>query len=202
MGLVADDQQVDARERVVAEAAIRIAARDGLDAVSMRTVAAEAGYSVGMVQRLFVTKDELLRNAMAAVAERLGARAARLNPQRSPRTALRSLALILLAVDGPDRADALVWITFSARAAFRPDLAAQLRDHYSPAQDSVQVLLDTAARRGQLVKGVRTDVAGTALLALIDGLTVQLLIGLVDLATAKQALYRTIDALFTKPAAP
>jgi len=196
-----DDQQLDARERVVAEAALRIAARDGLDAVSIRTVAAEAGYSLGMVQRLFATKDELMRRAMAMVAERLGSRVARLNPQRSPRTALRRLGVILLAMDDTERADALVWMTFSARAAFRPDLAAQLREHYSPAQYSVRLLLDIAKQRGELVNGVRTDLAATALLALIDGLTVHLLIGLIDLATAKRVLYRNIDAYFTNAGA-
>lgn len=197
-----DRRQADERERVVAEAAVAIAAREGVDAVSIRTVAAEAGYSVGMVQRLFASKDELMRRAMATVAERLGSRAAMLNPQRSPRITLRRLAVILLAVDGSERADALVWITFSARAAFRADLAAQLREHYSPAQSSVRMLLDKADQRGQLAKGVRTDLAATALLALVDGLTVQLLIGLVDLATAKRVLYRTIDALFTNVGAP
>lgn len=192
-----DDQQVDARERIVAEAVIAIAARDGLDAVSVRTVAAEAGYSVGMVQRLFVTKDELLRRAMVTVAERLESRAAQLDPQRSPRTALQRLALVLLAVEESGRDDALMWITFSARAAFRPDLAAQLREHYSPAQASMRRLLDTAKQSGQLVHGVRTELAATALLAMIDGLTIQLLIGAVDLATAKRVLRQDIDTLFT-----
>ena len=64
----------EARRRHIAAALQRIAAKEGLEGVSIRTVAAEAGLSVGAVQRDFATKDELLhfalRKTVDAVTER------------------------------------------------------------------------------------------------------------------------------------
>lgn len=52
--------------QVVVDAAIRTLARDGLDGLSVRKVAAEAGLSVGAVQHHYPTKNALL----VAAAER------------------------------------------------------------------------------------------------------------------------------------
>jgi AcrR family transcriptional regulator len=53
---------VDREERRsrIAEAILRIAASRGLDEVSLRDVAAEAGVSMGQVQHYFSTKREML----------------------------------------------------------------------------------------------------------------------------------------------
>lgn len=51
------------REQLI-EAALAVASRDGIDAATVRAVAAEAGVSLGVVHYCFQDKDELLR-AMA-----------------------------------------------------------------------------------------------------------------------------------------
>ncbi|WP_034611070.1 TetR/AcrR family transcriptional regulator [Cellulomonas sp. URHD0024] len=51
------------REQLI-EAALTVASRDGIDAATVRAVAAEAGVSLGVVHYCFQDKDELLR-AMA-----------------------------------------------------------------------------------------------------------------------------------------
>ena len=51
------------REQLI-EAALSVASRDGIDAATVRAVAAEAGVSLGVVHYCFQDKDELLR-AMA-----------------------------------------------------------------------------------------------------------------------------------------
>lgn len=75
-------KKVDRHERrtLIADALMRVAARQGLEAVSLRHVAAEAGVSPGMVQHYFRTKDEMMAFAMAVVrsATRSG------SPRRSP----------------------------------------------------------------------------------------------------------------------
>src|SRR2546422_6311494 len=65
-------KQVDheARRQQLAEAVCRLAASQGLEAVSLRHVAAEAGVSMGQVQHYFSTKDELLLFAFRVVSER------------------------------------------------------------------------------------------------------------------------------------
>ena len=59
-------RQVDhkARRDQIAEALLDIVAGHGLEAISMRAVAAQAGVSTGRIQHYFANKDELLAYAM------------------------------------------------------------------------------------------------------------------------------------------
>ena len=57
------------RRQQLIEAAIRVACRDGIDAATVRAVAAEAGVSLGVVHYCFVDKDELLRAVAVAITE-------------------------------------------------------------------------------------------------------------------------------------
>ncbi|MFI6307584.1 TetR/AcrR family transcriptional regulator [Amycolatopsis thailandensis] len=57
------------RRRGIAEALFRIAAAQGLQAVTLRAVAAEAGISMNLVQYYFSTKEEMLRFAWRRMVE-------------------------------------------------------------------------------------------------------------------------------------
>ncbi len=60
------------RRREIAEAIFRIAAAQGLQAVTLRAVAAEAGISMNLVQYYFPTKEEMLRFAWQRIVELTG----------------------------------------------------------------------------------------------------------------------------------
>ncbi|MEV4253518.1 helix-turn-helix domain-containing protein [Spirillospora sp. NPDC049652] len=66
-----DHQQ---RRREIAEALLRIAGARGLQAATMREVAAEAGVSVRLVQYYFDSKLELLLGAVPFLGEQMSAR--------------------------------------------------------------------------------------------------------------------------------
>ena len=53
------------RRKQLADAVMRLAATEGLEEVSLRHVAAEAGVSTGMVQHYFRTKDEMMTSPSA-----------------------------------------------------------------------------------------------------------------------------------------
>ena len=57
------------REQLV-EAALTVASRDGIEAATVRAVAAEAGVSLGVVHYCFQDKDELLRAMAHAITAR------------------------------------------------------------------------------------------------------------------------------------
>ena len=57
------------RRAQLIDAALRVACRDGIDAATVRAVAAEAGVSLGVVHYCFLDKDELLRAVAAAITE-------------------------------------------------------------------------------------------------------------------------------------
>src|SRR5256885_2732805 len=104
----------DARRRRIAEALLRLAGRDGLDAVSLRHVAAEAAVSMGQVQHYFATKGEMLRFALDVVSERvadrIGRRVAALTDdgRDDPYTLVRTMLAELLPLDEERRLEAYV----------------------------------------------------------------------------------------------
>jgi AcrR family transcriptional regulator len=67
---------VDHQERreQIASALMRVAAGQGLEAVSLRHVAAEAGVTSGMVQHYFPSKDSMMAFAMRSASARYEAR--------------------------------------------------------------------------------------------------------------------------------
>jgi AcrR family transcriptional regulator len=73
----ATDRKASERERPLMEATLRIIGRDGLDRVTHRAVASEAGMSVGAVTHHFGTRDSLvdaaLRYALSREISRLQA---------------------------------------------------------------------------------------------------------------------------------
>jgi TetR/AcrR family transcriptional regulator, regulator of biofilm formation and stress response len=67
------EQQTTERERPLLEATLRIIGRNGLDGVTHRAVAAEAGMSVGAVTHHFATRDILVDAALQyALSRELG----------------------------------------------------------------------------------------------------------------------------------
>ena len=184
------------RRAEIADALVRVAARQGLEAVSLRHVAAEAGISPGMVQHYFRTKDEMMAFALAAVRERnearISAAMAELGADPAPRDVLRTMIAALLPLDDESRTYGRVAMTFLAYTAVRPEAGESLRAESGRLLDFVT----------DLVRGSATPDpvgAAAALLALIEGLGVQLLGGYFTPDLARQALDAQLDLIFSAP---
>lgn len=169
----------DERRRTIAEALVRVAAHQGLESVSVRHVAAEAGVSAGRVQHYFRTKDEMMAFAMEVVSEGIEARLAgavdRLGEAPSPVALCRALLVELLPFDEPRRVEGQVALAFLAHQAVRPDVGGRagegprmLRGHLA---DLVRAEWGVAGPDGA------ADAVAVALLALVDGLGLQVLGG-------------------------
>ncbi|TDC65561.1 TetR family transcriptional regulator [Micromonospora sp. KC207] len=178
------------RRRLIADALMRVAAKQGLDAISLRHVAAEAGVSPGMVQHYFRTKDEMMTFALAVVGERSQTRVteavARLGDNPSPRALLRTMIAALLPLDEQTRDDGRVALGFLAYTAVRPTAASALREETAQ-------MLDFMAG---LVPSPKPDEAAAGLLALMEGLGVYLLGGQYSADQALSALDVHLDLLF------
>ncbi|MEU4564591.1 TetR family transcriptional regulator [Actinoplanes sp. NPDC023936] len=184
-------KKVDHRERRtrIADALMRVAAQQGLEAVSLRHVAAEAGVSAGMVQHYFRTKDEMMTFAMDVVKDRNEARVtaaiAALGPDPAPRLLLRTFLATLLPLGEESRADGRVALAFLAYTAVRPAATPALREDTGRMLGFLASLLPT------------TDPAAAAgLLALMEGLGVYLLGGQYTDEQALAALDAQLDRLF------
>lgn len=188
------------RRQEVLDALLRITERDGLDAVSLRSVAEEAGCSLGFVQRQFGTKDAVLHAAfeqsLRPVTARLQQRVEQVEPGTPAPVFLRGVAEELLAVGDPYRDEAKVWIAFLARAAVSPELATALRGTYAAGHDLVASVVRLAQRHGGAPDALDPDRVATGLLALVDGLTAHVVIGRCDVATARRVIADHLDATF------
>ncbi|MFJ5926982.1 TetR/AcrR family transcriptional regulator [Kitasatospora sp. NPDC092948] len=168
-------KQVDheERRRHIADAVCALIDEQGLEAATLRDVAARAGVSMGAVQRCFRTKDEMLEFALAHIGHQVTARAhARLRaaPAQSPASTVGHLAHEVALLQTRHRAQARTWLAFLAAAAVNPALAAGLRASYTDLETLLADLI-AAADIPDPARQART------LLALTDGLTAHVLIG-------------------------
>lgn len=136
-------------DRVV-DAAITVIARDGLDALSIRRVAAEAGVAIGTVQYHHPTRAELVLAALQRTADRQGARA--LAAPRGPTiiSTLIDRLMLLLPHDGPSREEAIVWVALAAAAARDPLVGPHQRQLVEQTVDGIRSLLERAVEVGEL----------------------------------------------------
>jgi AcrR family transcriptional regulator len=164
-----------ARRAAVAEAVWRLILSRGLEGVSVRTVAKEAGLSTGALRHYFAGQSDVLTFAMQLVIDRVRARVQALEPQPDAGATVLRAVEELLPLDAERRAEAEVWLAFTVRAQTDPALRA-LRD------TSYELLQDLSHR---LVEALRQDdpgtdfdlrVEGERLYALIDGLVVHCVI--------------------------
>ncbi|HEX6354790.1 TetR/AcrR family transcriptional regulator [Actinophytocola sp.] len=108
----------DLRRGQVSDALLRVIARAGFAEASMAAIAAEAGVSVGLIQRYFSTKDELLEFAFGCLTDRTFQRldtawGERREGEDIADTVYRMLET-MLPLDEERFAEALVWVAFLA----------------------------------------------------------------------------------------
>ncbi|MER7077201.1 transcriptional regulator, TetR family [Saccharopolyspora kobensis] len=176
-------KQVDheARRTQIAEALLRLASRGGLEAVSLRDVAAEAGISMGAVQHYFKSKEQMLLHAMDHVTKRAGERiVAALSQQGerpSARKIVRTVMLEMLALTDDSRMEFLTHLAFFMRALGSPELAAMYREWWPELERWLTGELRTAQESGELPPGLDPAREAEILLSIPDGLSVGLLLG-------------------------
>jgi len=167
--------ELTARESELADVALGVLAKEGIAAVTFRSVAAASGWSLGAVQKAFATKDDLL----AAMFTRLRASAglAPSLPPGEPDVAawLTALLLGILPTDETRRALTLQGAAFGERAAYDAHLAAALAESDAGLRELIASLVKLGQSRGEVPAAVSPEAAAWAFLALAQGAATQLL---------------------------
>ena len=158
-------KQVDhvQRREELAAALWRLVMREGIEAASIRRVAAEAGWSSGSLRHYFETQSDLLAFAMELVARRVGERLEALPDTADVREWAEHALRELLPLDDERRAEMQVWLAFTMRAVVDPDL----RDLRDDAHDKLRTLCRQLA---ELLGSAAPELDGDRLHALVDGL--------------------------------
>ncbi|MFI9554727.1 TetR/AcrR family transcriptional regulator [Nonomuraea endophytica] len=164
----------DERRRQLTDALLRIASTRGLQAVSMREIAAEAGVSLRVVQYYFANKQALLESGLTE----LGARMERRVKDRTaaageltPRGVFAAVLGVILPFDEQSERDSMAWTAYYTAALTDPTLAAVGLTLPNALENFLTVRLTAAQQAGDIApdRDPRTEVA--ALLALANGLT-------------------------------
>ncbi|WP_369184655.1 TetR/AcrR family transcriptional regulator [Streptomyces sp. Y1] len=168
------------RRQAVADAVLRVAAREGLEHASLRNVAEEAGLAIGSVRHYFAGSSELMLFAMGELARRIDDRIrtharALLDPaagtDRHART--RELLAEVLPLDAERREESALWLSFVTAARTRPELRARSAEMQAGLDELVRHVLTEARRAGGIAPGLDLAVETRRLSALLDGLTLQ-----------------------------
>lgn len=155
------------REVAVAEAAWRVLEREGVRGLSVRTVAEEAGLSVGSLRRSFPSQFTLLTFCIRLVADRVGDRIRALPQDGIMSWATRAVEEVL-PLDDARRLEVQVWLALSMEALADPDLRRvcdQVDRELAELMGSIADLVS---------QGRATDVDRSELHAVVDGLAIHL----------------------------
>jgi AcrR family transcriptional regulator len=172
------------RRRELGEALWRVVLREGIEAASVRKVAAEAGVSKGSLRHVFPTQSELLAFAMQLIVDEVTSRVEAVDASGDVRDAVEKHLQSLLVLDLETRAVFDVWLAFVGRARvdaslrpLRDDTHARVRNL---CRQSVELLRDNGKARPDLNVAQESE----RLHAVIDGL----------------AMHATLDPEITTPA--
>lgn len=171
----------------------RIAAYEGLEAVSLSRVADEAGVSKGRVQHYFGTRDALLDYTAGYLSDRVTARLrARLATAPDAAAFVRGALLEVLPMTEDSIVDTRVGIAFLIRALGEDALRARYSARNEEFLELLTHYLTTARDDGALDTGPDPRPVAVEMFALVNGLKEPLLLG--DL-TPEQATAIVDEAL-------
>lgn len=155
------------RRREITEAVWDIAVAEGLPAVTLRRVAAQAGVSMNLVQYYFRTKDEMVRYGLQRVIEVAVARMreALTSAGRDPVAVVRACLTGMLPLDDTSRRTTAIYHAYLSYSATNPEIAALTRD----------IPRDLAARLEAVLPGARREL--DSLIAMTAGLATWILVG-------------------------
>lgn len=140
----------DRQRTMFAEAAIRLVAREGLEGLTMRAVAAESGLSYGSLFHYFDSKDELLLFAIHHSTTQQGRRINEFAVKFRGLQALEQLLGDDALIDESSRDEWMVWLAFLYKAALKASFARMHAELIDGWVARIQALLEDARELGEL----------------------------------------------------
>lgn len=191
------------RRREIAEALFRIAAGQGLQAVTLRAVAAEAGISMNLVQYYFPTKEEMLRFGWQRVAELGGERAgqgiAEALRTGDERAVIRAYLLGVLPTDERGRMLCAVQMAYFAVDVTRGSQDPELEALVPHLVHALTEQLQHAQQRNRVPAHLDARLEADALATMSAGLLTGMLVTVYDTTRATAVIDYRLDQLFIVP---
>lgn len=155
------------RRREIGVAVLNVIARDGLERLTVRKIAAESGWSTGVLAHYVQDKDELITLGTEAMAERFIGRL-RAIPWEQPHQALRTALRQLLPLDAERHVETLAWFRLATYEGETPGASRAIRLGHRELRKLITRTLEVANPRSDRPAGE----LAAELIALADGLAV------------------------------
>ncbi|WP_159501768.1 TetR/AcrR family transcriptional regulator [Microbacterium sp. 18062] len=173
MPKVVDHEQ---RRRELAQAAMRVIHRVGIEKTTIREIARESGYSSGVLAHYFANKNEILVTAHRAVFTEARRRIQERSERIRTADDLREALLQSLPIDDQRTMEAFVDVAFWAQAILDAELREVRTASYRASIDNWEKRIGEAREHG-VVNARSTDrELAVEAMALIDGVSVEALL--------------------------
>ena len=170
-GRAFERQLPEARRLELIQATVECLKRFGHEGLSIRTISAQAGVSVGLINHYFPNKNELIAQAYVHFNSQLFGKL-RLAVEQAPPSARKRLSAFLHASFSPPSLDQdvlAVWVVFWGMHRHSPEIQRVHEQAYGGYLGLVHELLEAAHAEGdRFPLGLRLSAIG--LTALLDGL--------------------------------
>ena len=164
------------RLEAILEAACRAIVERGFPATRIADVARAAGVSTGTVHYYFETRDEVLIAALKWAAGRLFARVEEADGADPPRR-LGHLLEVSVPTPGAARDEYVLWIELWLRVLHQPDLLPEIERISQRWRGYFFDIVRAGAERGDFAPVAAPDEVADRLVALVDGLGFETVLG-------------------------
>jgi AcrR family transcriptional regulator len=185
---------VSDRTADILEAACRVIARDGADGLRMGQVAREAGVSSALIHYYFATRADLLLRAFEHADEQADLTIDALIGDLPNGAARLERVLVAYAVGTHFRSDWILWVEMWRGAIFDERLRPVVRSSNDLWVEEIADLIREGRSDGSIGAGGDASEMATRLTALVDGLGLQVLTGIMDHQRAGELVRGAIAA--------
>jgi len=176
----------DERREIFAAAALRVIMREGIAGLTVREVAKEAGFTTGALTHYFHSKDQLLIEASELSARLVRDRMERAERTRPVLEAIRKVVALALPLTPETRGYWRIWVGYWERSSYDDEVSRVMRLRYDEWRDRLARMLALAKAEGEVAPDVDAQHAAQSLVALVDGIGVQVLLGVGRIPPARQ----------------
>ncbi|MFC9488655.1 TetR/AcrR family transcriptional regulator [Streptomyces hydrogenans] len=173
------------RRGEILNAAEKLLATHGFDALRLRDVSEAAGVSIGLIQHHFATRDDLLLETMRVASERRAQQWREL-----ARSAASPAAQVRALIEGAigDHHRCVIWIETCAAATRHPELLGDVRSTQEAWHSAITEALTDAVQDGSVPADVSPGATAELLIRLIDGFMLDAAVGTASATDAEQRL--------------
>jgi AcrR family transcriptional regulator len=168
----------DQRRRELAAAVRQVIIRDGVDGISIRSVAAASGWSSGALRHYLPTRADLLAFACEQVIAQVTERIRAHRRTGGPAETVRAVLLETMPVDEERHREDAIAFAFLALGLSHPELARVQRTHFTSMYElCLRIVHELAGLNALASTGRDAETIARRMHAVVDGLTVHTLAG-------------------------